>query len=211
MNKNTKDKKINVTGLILTGIVTLGFIWASLQWFNRYDWPTQLSRKDIQANEIQTFKNLRRISGAQENYKQTDRNGDGKKSYAKFFVHLWTSVNTESDPVLIDLIPKELAFAMGPSLAIDGYYFEDLHSRTLPTKEQTRKLDYQNEWAITAITAAVRQTGSLIFIADNSKDIFVKTYTEIPSQYPHDPLANGWTKIGSIEQLKDFQKTLNRQ
>lgn len=121
MNKSPQDKKIGVTGLIFTIIVTLGFIWAALQWFNRYDWPPKLSSKDIQAGETQTFKNLHRISHAQENYKQTDRNGDGKKSYAKFFVHLWTFVNTESELVLIELNPKELAFAMGPSLAIDAH------------------------------------------------------------------------------------------
>lgn len=210
MNTSLQNKKISVTGIIFTVIVTLGFIWATLQWFNRYDWPGQLSSKDIPANEIQTFKNLRRISQAQEKYKQIDRIGDGKKSYAKFFTHLWISVNTQSEPVTIKLIPKDIAFAMDYSLAIDGYYFINLYSRALLAKEQTRKLDYEKEWAVAGLPAVPGNTGSLIFIVDNSSDIFMKNYTEIPSHYPHDPLSNGWTKIESIEQLKDFQKTLTR-
>jgi len=201
MNTSPQNKKISVVGIIFTVITTFGFIWAAMQWFNRYDWPEQLTSKDIPANEIQAFKNLQRISQAQEKYKQIDRIGDGKKKYAKFFTHLWTSVNTQSEPVTIKLIPKDVAFAMDPSFAIDGYYFINLYSRALSAKEQTRKLDYEKEWAVAGIPADPGYTGSLIFIADNSSDIFMKKYTETPSKYPHNPLSNGWTKIESIKQL----------
>ncbi|RKY08217.1 MAG: hypothetical protein DRP66_05035 [Planctomycetota bacterium] len=201
MNTSSQNKEISVVGIIFTVIVTLGFIWAALQWLNRYNRPAQLTSEDMRANEIQAFKNLRRISQAQEKYKQTDRDGDGKKKYAKFFTHLWRCVNIQSEATTIKLIPKDIAFAVAPSFAIDGYYFINLYSRALSAKGQTRKLDYEKEWAVAAIPADPGNTGSLIFIADNSSDIFMKKYTEIPSYYPHDPHSNGWTKIESIKQL----------
>ncbi len=99
---------------------------------------------------------------------------------------------------------------MGSSLAIDGYYFIDLHSRALSAKKQTRKLDYEKEWALTAVPAADRKTDSLFFIVDNTGTVLVKYDRRPPSQYPHNPLANGWTKIESVEHLEDFHKTLAR-
>jgi hypothetical protein len=209
MSKYPQNKKNSITGLIFTAIVTLGFIWATAQWFNRYNRPRQLNIKDIRANEIKTFKNLRLIVQAQEKYKETDWDADRKKTFAKFFVHLWTSVNTKSEPISIKLIPKDLAFAMGPSSAIDGYYFINLHSRALSAKGQTRKLNYEKEWAVAAVPAESGRTGSLIFIADNSGDIFSKKQEIIPTEFPDNLLSNGWTKIETIKQLKGFQKTVS--
>ena len=153
MSKNPQNKKVSITGLVFTVVVTLGFIWAALQWFNRYNWPRPLSIEDIHKNEIKTFKNLQLIAQAQEKYKQADMDKDGKKNYARFFVHLWTSVDSKSEPVLIELIPKDLAFAAGPSEAVDGYYFIDLHSRALSGQVETKRLDYENEWALVSVPA----------------------------------------------------------
>lgn len=210
MDKSLQKTKISITGVIFTAIVTLGFIWAALQWVNRYNWPRELSVGDIRSNEIQAFKNLRLIARAQEKYKQADWDADGKKNYAKFFVHLWTCINTKSEPILIKLIPKELAFAMGSPRATDGYYFVDLFRRELPEEGQTGKYDYEKEWAIAGAPASYGKTGFVIFIADNSGDIFVKNQKRVPSKYPHNPISNGWTKIENLKQLKEFRKTLNK-
>jgi len=158
---------------------------------------------------VKAFKNLQLIAQAQKKYKQMDYDADGKNNYAKFFIHLWTAVNTDSEPTLIKLIPKKIAFAMGAASAIDGYYFRDLHSRELPEKNQTRKLDYEKEWAVTCAPAAYRKTGFLTFLADSSGDILAKKLRDIPSQCPYDPLSNGWTKVESMGQLKNFQKTVD--
>jgi len=208
MSKSPQDKKVNITGLVFTAIVTLGFIWATLQWFNRYNWPRPLSIEDVQINEIRTFKNLQLIAEAQEKYKKDDMDKDGKNNYAVFLAHLWTSVDTKSEPVLIELISRDLGFAMGPSEVIDGYYFIDLHSRQLKGKEKTRRLDYEKEWALAGVPADSGKTGFLTFITDNSGDIFSKKQQLIPSAYPYDPLSKGWTKIETIEQLRSFQKSL---
>ncbi len=208
MSEYPQNKKISVAGLVLTAIVTLGFIWAAVQWLNRYNWPRQLDIKDMRANEIKAFKNLQLIIRAQEKYKETDWDRDNKKNYAKFLPHLWTSISTRSEPILINLIPKELAFASGPSSAIDGYYFIGLYSRVLSIDEQIRKLDHEKEWAVASAPAENGKTGSLIFIADNSGSIFSKRQTIVPLGFVDEPLSDNWTKIETIEQLKGFQKTL---
>ncbi|MHC4114145.1 MAG: DUF2950 family protein [Planctomycetota bacterium] len=209
MSECPQNKKIGITGLVFTVIVTLGFIWAAAQWFNRYNWPRQLDIKGMRTNEIKTFENLQLIVQAQEKYKEADWDADKKKNYAKFLPHLWTSVGIKSEPILINLIPKELAFAAGPSSAVDGYYFINLRSRALSAKGQIRKLDYEKEWAVASEPAESGKTGSLIFIADNSGNIFSKEQIGVPSEFPDEPLSNNWTKIETIEQLKRFQKTLS--
>jgi hypothetical protein len=208
MEQTPQNKKTGLTGVVFTVAVTLGFIWAAVQWYNRYNWPPPISIKDIQANEVQAFKNLQLIIRAQKEYIQTDWDRDGKKNYAKYLVHLWTSVSTESDPIPVGLIPKKLAFAMGASKAIDGYYFLDLHSFALPERGETRKPDYEKEWAITGIPADSGKTGLLTFLADSSGRILVNNTRAISSLYPYEPLSNGWTNIDTVQSLKDFQKTI---
>ncbi len=207
MTQTPKNKKINTIGIILTVDVTLAFIWAAKQWLNRYNWPTPKTFKEMQANEIKTFKNLQLIVQAQEKYRQTDWDNDGKKNYAKFHTHLWTTLNAENDPVLINLIPKELAFAAGPYRAVDDYYFLNSHTR-MKENSQILDLDYEKRWAIIAVPAAYTKKGIPIFIVDNSGRIFVQKYKTILYHYPHDPIADGWTEIQNVEQLKNFQENV---
>lgn len=208
MTEIRQNKKISVPGVILTVLVTLGFIWAAAQWYNRYDWPPKLTINDMQANEVHAFGNLKLIAQAQERYKVRDWDGDGKKTYAEFFVHLWTTVDRENEPFLIELIPREIGFAMGPTEAVDGYYFVDLHSRALPEKGQKRKLDYEKEWAVVGVPATIRKTGFLLLLTDNSGRIFAKNSREVPRSYPNNPLSDGWTRIKSIQGLKALQRTI---
>ncbi|MHC4645527.1 MAG: hypothetical protein ACYTBJ_08490 [Planctomycetota bacterium] len=209
MSKGSRRAKISVTGVIVTAVVTAGFVWAAVQWYNRDNWPPRFSPGDIRTNEIKTFENLQLIALAQERYKKGDWHADGKKTYAGFLVHLWKRTDKEKGPILVDLIPRKLAFAMGSSEAVAGYYFVDVHDLALPLRGQTRRLDYESQWAVAAVPAAHAETGFLIFLADRSGRTLVKNQRGIPSTYPHDSLAAGWTQIGSVDELRAFQKAMD--
>ena len=94
---------------------------------------------------------------------------------------------------------------MGRSDAINGYYYIDLHSCASSTGKEM--LDYEKEWAIAAVPAKRMETDFLTFIADHSNNIFVKHLKIVPPEYSRDLQASQWIKIGTIEQLKIFQKT----
>ena len=203
MSEIPQNKKINLPGVVLTIIVTLTFFFTAKQWLNRYNWPPPQSTKQKQANKIKTFKNLQLIVRAQEKYKQTDWDNDGKKNYAQYHTHLWTTLDAKDNPVLINLIPKKLAFAAGPYRTLDNYYFFNSHIK-LSKDGQPIDLDYEKQWAVIAVPAAYTKRGLPIFIADNSGRIFIRKYKSMPDHYPNDPLANGWTEIKNVQQLKHF-------
>jgi hypothetical protein len=209
MTENRQNKKISVPGVVITVLATFGFIWAAVQWYNRYDWPQKLTVGDMRANEVQAFENLTLIAQAQGKYKLGDWDGDGRKTYADYFVHLWTTVDKENEAVLIELIPRKLGFAMGPSEAVDGYYFVDLHSRELSEKGQKRKLDYEREWAVVGVPAEPRQTAFLLLLMDNSGQFFAKNSREVPRSYPDHPPSDGWTRVESVRDLSTLQKTVD--
>ena len=201
MNKNSDNKNFTLTGIIMTIAVTIALVWSGLQWKNRYNWIKPITEKDRQANSIKAFKNLQLICTAQDKYIQKDWDNDGQKVYSRYFTHLWTTLSQESDPILIELIPKQLAFAMGPEKALDGYYYNDLPRREVDSKGNTRKNDYTKEWAIAAIDANYGRTSRRVFLADNTGKIFMKYTIETPIIWPHEPLANGWETIATIEQI----------
>jgi hypothetical protein len=198
----------NFGGILFSIVVTAGFIWATVQLYTLWKDPNQTIAQNIKVNEIQTFLNLQTISQAQKKYKEKDWDGDGKKTYAKYFIHLWTSVSLSGDSIYVGLVPGKLAFAIEPARAINGYYFVDLHDRFFPTNNETQRLDYESQWAVLATTPADGQTEKLYFLADNSGGIFVKPAKYISPQYIDDPVSNGWTKIDSIQQLRDYQKKI---
>jgi hypothetical protein len=204
MSVNLKNKQFSITGVILTILVSIGFIWAAAQWFNRYKLQPELNAKNIWGYQVKTFNNLQLIREAQEKYKAVDWDEDGKKVYAKFFVHLWTTVNRANEPILIKFIPRKLAFAMAASRAVDGYYFIDLRGRTLPKERQIRRLDYEKEWAILGVPTFSRGQDTLFFLVDNTGHILAKKQRGIPLYYPYDPISEGWSKIDSIGDLKKF-------
>ncbi len=202
MDKSSTDKKFSVTGVIITIMVTIGLLWAAGQWLHRYDWPRPITDKERETNCIKAFKNLQLICAAQDKYIQNDWDNDGQKVFSRYFVHLWTTLSKESDPILIELIPKKLAFAMGPERAVDGYFYRDLPQRELDLRGNTRKNDYTKEWAITAIDSTYSQTAMRVFLADNSGKILMKYTTETPQIWPYEPPANGWEIVTSIEQIR---------
>jgi Protein of unknown function (DUF2950) len=208
MNEVLHKKELSITGIIVSIAVTAFFLWAAMQWYNHNSDQAQLSVGWIQANEVHAFENLLMISQAQKKYKETDWDGDGKKTYAKYFVHLWTSVNAKSEPIRIELIPKKLSFAMEAAKAIDGYYFIDLHDRISRQAPGQIPMDYEKEWAVLGLPVNNGQTGTLNFLADQTGSIFVNSAKYVAPQCPENPAAGGWTKIEGVEQLKDFQKKI---
>jgi cation diffusion facilitator CzcD-associated flavoprotein CzcO len=195
-------QKFNIVGTFVTIIVTAGFIAAAFTW-NSLWLPRKVSPEDVQKNLQLTFLNLKAISAAQEEYKKTDWDNDGKKQYAKFYIHLWRSVGLNGDPINVNLIPKKLAFAIESSRALNTYYFTDLHDMTL-ADNKLEPLDYEKQWAILAQQPNENQKEILYFLADNTGNIFAKSAKYVQQQYPPDPIAAGWTKIDSIDQLKAF-------
>ena len=206
MSDAQHKKEFSIIGIIVTVAATAGFIWAASQWYYCDSDQMKLSIDRIQANELNTFTNLQVIFHAQKKYKEKDWDGDGNKIYAIYFVHLWTSVSTKGEPVLIDLIPKKLAFAMEADKAVNGYYFIDLHDKITRGVQTQVPIDYGKEWVVLALPAGRDRTGVLNFLADQSGSIFVNTAESAATQYPEKPDAAGWIKIEDIEQLKDFQK-----
>jgi hypothetical protein len=208
MNETLQKKKFSITGIIVSIAVTAGFLWAAMQLLNRDSDQAQISVGRMQANEVRAFANLQMISQAQKKYKETDWDGDGKKTYAMYFVHLWTSVSTKSEPVRIGLIPKKLSFAMEADRAIDGYYFVDLHDRVSRQAGGQVPMDYEKEWAVMGLPVKNGQTGMLNFLADQTGSIFVNSAKSVAPQCPENPLVDGWIKIEGVEQLKDFQNKI---
>jgi len=208
MNEALQKKELSITGIIVSIAVTAGFVWAAMQLYNRDSGQAQLPVDWMQSNELHAFANIQMISQAQKKYKETDWDGDGKKTYAKYFVHLWTSVSTKSEPIRIELIPKKLSFAMEAAKAIDGYYFIDLHDRISPQAGGQVPMDYEKEWAVMGLSINEGQTGMLNFLADQTGSIFVNIAKYVAPQCPESPAAGGWTKIEGVEQLKDFQKKM---
>ncbi|MDD5134483.1 MAG: DUF2950 family protein [Phycisphaerae bacterium] len=203
------EKKLTITGIIFTIIATAGFLWAAIQWHNTWKEPDQATVHDLQLNEQHTFLNLQTISRAQKKYKETDWDGDGKKVFSKYFIHLWTSVSPSSDPISVNLIPREIAFATEASRAIDGYYFTDLHDLDLPEERGKQSLNYESQWAVVAMPTDHGLTGILNFLADSSGGIFVNPAKYIPTLYPEVPASKGWIKIDTIQQLQEYQKKLS--
>jgi hypothetical protein len=167
-----------------------------------------ITAQDMQSNVQSAFLNLQTISQAQKKYKEKDWNGDGKKTYADYFIHLWTSVTTTGNPVFVGLIPKRLGFALESSRAIDGYYFVDMHDKQLPDNKPVQRLDYENQWAVLAMPTSNGMTGMLFFMADQSGHIFVNPAKFVSTQYPDNPLLAGWIEVDTIQQLKDYQNKI---
>jgi hypothetical protein len=201
MNKNSTNKNFTITGIIMTIAVTIGLLWAGLQWKHRYNWPKPATEKQLQTNSIKAFQNLQLICDAQEKYLQTDWDNDGQKVYSRFLAHLWTTMSQQSEPVLIELIPKKLAFAMGPGSGVDGYYYTDIPERNMDSRGNTRKNDYTKEWAIAAVDASYNAKYMRVFLADNSGKILMKYTNDTPTIWPYKPLENGWEIITEIEQI----------
>jgi len=198
-------------GVALTVLVTIFLVWSSARWVGWSDGTPQPGPAEIPLNEELALGRLGRIARAQEEFRRTDWDGDGEKSYALFVVHLWQTVDGDVRPVRTGLVPKELAFAMGRSGAIDGYYYADLHQLELPPadgeRERVRELRPAAEWAVAATPEVHGRTGVLTMIADRSGRVFARDLGGLrPKAYPRAPASQGWSAVGSAGDLAKLRK-----
>ncbi|MCP4746235.1 MAG: hypothetical protein GY874_08855 [Desulfobacteraceae bacterium] len=198
------QRNYTVSGLIATLAGTAFFIAAAFEWHHIFREP-QPSAQQVLTEQIKARKHLKQIYKAQKHYILKDYDQDGKKEYARFLVHLWQSVTPRGEAFRCELIPKRLGFAMGPSRAVDGYYFLDVHEPNHSKQKGTvadQPIDYTKQWAIAGIPSRMDKTNTLFFIANQSGNIYAKNFSSIPANYPHDPLSDGWVKISDPQSLK---------
>ncbi len=204
MNRQTSGKTISPIAIISTLAVTAGLVWAIVQLLGPAARQREFTAAGMKRHEIITFENLRAIAAAQSAYRKKDWDRDGEEEFAMFYVHLYSSVAPDSEPVPVNLIPKRLAFAMGISRMLDGYYYKDM--RQQETASGARELlDYTRQWGVLAMPASKGRTGVLSFIACHDGAIYVtpRMYTELA--IPFDPARNGWARIDSQAELERFQ------
>ena len=201
--QTTADRAV---ALLLTVAVLAGFVWAGTRWLS-LGTATDRGAKQMRANELLAHQRLQEIARAQHQYRQRDWDGDGQKTYARFHIHLWRGVRPDGVPVAVKLISRELAFAMAPGFALDGYYYKDIHARAVvatlqnrPAGSVTGRLDPAREWALAAIPYKPNETGVLSFIAHSSGAIW--TQLPVTGDAPTKPK---WVKITSKEHLQRLQ------
>lgn len=208
MSAPASKNSVTITGVLLTIAVTVGLVWAVQQLLDpgiENPAPTAAQKRQ---NEITAFENLQTIAAAQAIYRQKDYNRDGVAEFAMFYVHLYISVSPDNQPIVLDLIPKPLAFAMGISRALDGYYFKDMRLQETAAGER-QSFDYTRQWAVAAIPASKGRSGELTLLALYNGAIYVtpKMHTEL--FVPHDPERDGWARIDTLAQLRKFQRYVN--
>ena len=222
-NGKLTEKKTRLIGSIFTVIVTAVFLWAGYQWLRRNNFPPKLSTAQIQSNEILAFERLRQICEAQYEYILKDWDGDGQKNYAQFLAHLWQSVDSNADPVKVNLLPRKLAFAMRRPFALDGYIYVDMHYsyKVLREKDgqvvsvEENAIDPNTGFAVGAFPTSNKETGLLSFIVTQKGDIYAKTLEHITYgpkigllPCPEDFIQEDWRQIQNVNDLKNFQKEL---
>jgi hypothetical protein len=217
-------KKACLVGSVFTIVVTIFFLWEGYQWLQRNNFPPKLSTGQKKSNETLAFKRLKQIYEAQQKYILKDWDGDGQKNYAQFLAHLWQSVDSNADPVRVNLLPREIAFAMRRPFAVDGYIYVDMHysykvlkgeDGSLVSVEEN-EIDPNTGFAVCAFPASNKETGLLTLIITQKGDIYAKTLEHITYgpkigllPCPIDFAQEGWRQIPNISDLKKFQKELD--
>jgi len=217
------EKKFCLVGSIFTIIVTATFLWGGYQWLQRNNFPPKLAPAQIQSNEILAFERLKQICEAQQKYILKDWDGDGQKNYAQFLAHLWQSIDSNADPVKVDLLPRKLAFAMRRPFAIDGYIYVDLHYNLKRAKNkkdsaasvEINEIDPNTGFAVSALPSSNKETGLLSFIITQKGDIHARPLNHIIYgtrlgflTCPENFAQEGWRQIKSVNDLKNVQKEL---
>jgi hypothetical protein len=210
-----------VAGLLLTALIGVGFIWAGARWLSLGPVEREAGPPPMRRNERLAFERLRSIVRGQERYRRQDWDGDGRKTYAAHYIHLWRSVDRQGNPVPVDLIDGELGFAMVATFALDGYFYEDIASREPlaqlrraergrgPGAPRSSKLDPAREWAVAARPAAAGKTGVLSFIAESSGTIW--TSVPLGERTSPDPAApRRWIAVRSRAHLEELQRRIAR-
>jgi len=193
----------------------IGLVAGSVYILHTPNPDAEVSLNEIIANEIKAKDYLKLIYRAQKQYIAVDWDKDGIKRYAEFVAHLWQTVDRNADPVRNSFIPQKLAFAMGVSRAIDGYYFQSIHLKEMQpgrpnsdiNKEhqplQSIDIDLTREWAIVAIPASYGRTGTLSFMIGSSGKIYAKDNRNRPVEsIPERMISNGWQEIDIVTDIR---------
>ena len=200
-----KRKSLTFSGILMT-LFLAGFVIAGTRFLGmNLSGGTSISLEKLENNEVRAYEHLKQIRPAQEAYLGKSPALTGQASYAIFLTHLWTAVDSSGRPVKLDLIPESLAIAIGPSKAIDGYYFLDVRKRHDHKTRQPRKVDYGSSWAIAAIPRLSGQTGRLVFLIDKTGDIFAVPAKHYSSRFPLDPERAGWIPLPTLTELNAWQ------
>lgn len=209
-----------VAGILLTLLVSIALVWLGTEWLDRSKGPRGSGLADMARSEKLAYRRLTTIIQAQERYREHDRDGDGRRSYASFHVHLYRSVRADGTVVPVDLIPRRLGFAMSYRFALDGYFYRSLHHREpAPGAEpghDLEELDPEEEWAVAALPSIFGQgyygqTDSipLIFIADHTGRVWAhRSPRAWRGHLVRDPAASGWTEIRSVDQLEELRGSM---
>ena len=195
--------KMTIPGIIVTILATMFFIWSVYQLINISDNPHQITDDDILNNEIKALNNLKLIIKAQNEFYSKDLGEDRKKNYAEFLPQLFTFAGKNIEPKKLGLISEEIAFSKSSQDGYNGYIFASFHKKQMKTDE-FKDINYEKEWAVIAYPKNMNITGRLIFITNNDHEIFAKKNVYNTKFYPADPEKNGWVKISSNDDLKEF-------
>jgi hypothetical protein len=190
---------------LVTLLMAAFLVAAGGWWLGHRTGDNGVTRAAQQQNEVQAYTSLQRIVEAQAAYRERSASLLGQRAYAAFLTHLWIAVSPVGEPVPLDLIPKALAVAVGPTKAHSGYYFVDVRARfTLPHKK-LHAVDNRRQWAVAGLPRQFGRTGNLVFLADESGRIFALHGGRFSSQYPADPAAAGWVPLPTAAALKAHQ------
>lgn len=194
-------------GALACAALLAGLGWTLSWWTAGASSPAPASADELRGNERLAWQRLARIGPAQEAFRRQDWDGDGALTYASFVVHLHSVPARSGVPQRTGLLERQLAFAMAPTRALDGYYFHDLHEETPQPRPpgwdgSYRSLDPAREWAIVALPARYGATGRLALLARSGGRIYARDLQGAPlGLCPADPLAAGWMSVRSPADL----------
>lgn len=200
------NKQYTVAGIILTVFITILFSYAVGHLIEPLIVSDpKVTPNQMKENELRAFKNMQLIAKAQKEYIKTDWDKNGEKSYAVFIIHLNQTIDENKNPVIIDLIPKELAFSDTDGLG--GYIYNALHNKGYSSNDKLIEFDYKREWAAVAYPTLQDRSanGVLSFFVSNSGNVFAKPNSLRSDEMPRNPVAEGWFLIKTAEELKKLQ------
>lgn len=206
-----------LTGFVLTALLGAAFLWGAVWWLSLGAVGAGVDPAQMRENEQRTYEHLGAIIKAQERYRQRDWDGDGSKTYASFYIHLWRSVDLAGNPVPVNLISREQGFAMARLSALDGYRYKDIHEG-VPIGRLRRKaagpasLDPAKEWAVAAMPLAEQVTGMMPFVAESSGSIWTYDYPGSRKQGggAQGPVAGrAWIRVRDLAHLREIQAAVS--